>query len=273
MGNSVWSRSDQGGLIHGGWKHQGLKSTVFGKTFKRISFTNLKLSIFRFQSRWWILRRDLKPIVTRCLTHRCFTSHLTALTPCCCCCRTIWQNWRMPFLPIMLPNGWNGWSTGVENADSIANSWLLMWRLAPVRHLMVVSVPYLFPRKYSVSIPKFSIKTSYSLKNVLTEMGMVDMFGDRADLSGIAEGQRLAVSEVKMENRNNSNNEHRFLSDNWLCLVFLVGCPSSYPGCWWGWSHCRSCYRHHNNALLLLLCSSPEVQSSLHGYYHWPQHR
>ncbi|TWW52985.1 Alpha-1-antiproteinase Alpha-1-antitrypsin [Takifugu flavidus] len=51
-------------------------------------------------------------------------------------------------------------------------------------------------RKYSVYIPKFSIKTSYSLKTVLTEMGMVDMFGDRADLSGIAEGQQLAVSEV-----------------------------------------------------------------------------
>uniref|UniRef100_A0A674P2C9 Thyroxine-binding globulin n=1 Tax=Takifugu rubripes TaxID=31033 RepID=A0A674P2C9_TAKRU len=50
--------------------------------------------------------------------------------------------------------------------------------------------------KYSVYIPKFSIKTSYSLKTVLTEMGMVDMFGDRADLSGIAEGQQLAVSEV-----------------------------------------------------------------------------
>uniref|UniRef100_A0A674MQX0 Thyroxine-binding globulin n=1 Tax=Takifugu rubripes TaxID=31033 RepID=A0A674MQX0_TAKRU len=50
--------------------------------------------------------------------------------------------------------------------------------------------------KYSVYIPKFSIKTSYSLKTVLTEMGMVDMFGDRADLSGIIEGQQLAVSEV-----------------------------------------------------------------------------
>ncbi|TWW53068.1 Serine protease inhibitor A3M [Takifugu flavidus] len=50
--------------------------------------------------------------------------------------------------------------------------------------------------KYSVYIPKFSIKASYSLKTVLTEMGMVDMFGDRADLSGIAGGQQLAVSEV-----------------------------------------------------------------------------
>lgn len=90
-----------------------------------------------------------------------------------------------------------------------------MWRLAPVRHLMLVSVPYLFPRKYSVYVPKFSIQTSSSLKSVLTEMGMGDMFGDRADLGGIAEGQQLAVSEVKMENRNNiNNNEHRFLSDH-----------------------------------------------------------
>ncbi|XP_051277318.1 alpha-1-antitrypsin-like protein CM55-MS [Dicentrarchus labrax] len=52
------------------------------------------------------------------------------------------------------------------------------------------------PRTYDVFVPKFSIKSSYKLNNVLTEMGMTDMFGDRADLSGIAEGQKLAVSEV-----------------------------------------------------------------------------
>ncbi|XP_070821078.1 alpha-1-antitrypsin-like protein CM55-MS [Chaetodon trifascialis] len=51
-------------------------------------------------------------------------------------------------------------------------------------------------RTYDVYIPKFSIKSSYSLANMLSEMGMSDMFGDRADLSGIAEGQKLAVSEV-----------------------------------------------------------------------------
>ncbi|XP_070760325.1 serpin A3-5-like [Enoplosus armatus] len=51
-------------------------------------------------------------------------------------------------------------------------------------------------RTYDVYIPKFSIKTSYSLTDVLTEMGMTDMFGDRADLSGISEGQKLVVSEV-----------------------------------------------------------------------------
>uniref|UniRef100_A0A674MWK0 Thyroxine-binding globulin n=1 Tax=Takifugu rubripes TaxID=31033 RepID=A0A674MWK0_TAKRU len=59
-----------------------------------------------------------------------------------------------------------------------------------------ISAAHVTKWKYSVYIPKFSIKTSYSLKTVLTEMGMVDMFGDRADLSGIAEGQQLAVSEV-----------------------------------------------------------------------------
>ncbi|XP_075895068.1 serpin A3-5-like [Nelusetta ayraudi] len=48
---------------------------------------------------------------------------------------------------------------------------------------------------YEVYIPKFSIKTSYSLKEVLEGMGMTDMFGDRANLTGIAEG-KLAVSEV-----------------------------------------------------------------------------
>ncbi|KAM8865061.1 alpha-1-antitrypsin-like protein CM55-MS isoform 1-T2 [Synchiropus picturatus] len=50
-------------------------------------------------------------------------------------------------------------------------------------------------RRYDVYLPKFSIKTSYSLKDVLADMGMTDMFGDRADLSGISAG-KLAVSEV-----------------------------------------------------------------------------
>lgn len=51
-------------------------------------------------------------------------------------------------------------------------------------------------RTYDVYIPKFSIKTSYKLNDVLTEMGMTDMFGDRANLTGISEGQKLAVSDV-----------------------------------------------------------------------------
>ncbi|XP_045891143.1 serpin A3-5-like isoform X1 [Micropterus dolomieu] len=51
-------------------------------------------------------------------------------------------------------------------------------------------------KKYNIYIPKFSIKASFTLNDVLTEMGMTDMFGDRADLSGISEAQNLVVSEV-----------------------------------------------------------------------------
>ncbi|XP_056233247.1 serine protease inhibitor 2.1-like isoform X2 [Seriola aureovittata] len=51
-------------------------------------------------------------------------------------------------------------------------------------------------RTYDIFVPKFSIKNSYKLNDVLNQMGMTDMFGDRANLSGISEGQKLAVSEV-----------------------------------------------------------------------------
>lgn len=62
---------------------------------------------------------------------------------------------------------------------------------------------YLLPRNYGVYVPKFSIKTSSSLKDVLTQMGMADMFSDRADLTGISEGQKLLVSEVRRHDVNN----------------------------------------------------------------------
>ena len=39
---------------------------------------------------------------------------------------------------------------------------------------------------------------SHSLKNVLSEMGMQDMFGSAADFSGISD-LRLSVSEVRIE--------------------------------------------------------------------------
>ncbi|XP_029999567.1 alpha-1-antitrypsin-like protein CM55-MS [Sphaeramia orbicularis] len=53
-----------------------------------------------------------------------------------------------------------------------------------------------FSREINIFIPKFSIKTSYSLKDMLSQMGMTDMFSDQADLSGISEEQNLVVSEV-----------------------------------------------------------------------------
>ncbi|KAF1389797.1 hypothetical protein PFLUV_G00077260 [Perca fluviatilis] len=52
------------------------------------------------------------------------------------------------------------------------------------------------PRRLDVYIPKFSIKSSYNLNDVLSETGMTDMFGGRANLRGISEEQGLAVSDV-----------------------------------------------------------------------------
>uniref|UniRef100_A0A3Q2ZM58 Thyroxine-binding globulin n=1 Tax=Kryptolebias marmoratus TaxID=37003 RepID=A0A3Q2ZM58_KRYMA len=52
------------------------------------------------------------------------------------------------------------------------------------------------PRELNIYVPKFSIKTSYTLNDMLKEMGMTDMFGDRANLTGISEGQKLTVSGV-----------------------------------------------------------------------------
>ncbi|XP_032364772.1 serpin A3-5 [Etheostoma spectabile] len=52
------------------------------------------------------------------------------------------------------------------------------------------------PRRQNVYIPKFSIKTSYNLNDVLSEMGMTDMFSDRANFRGISAEQGLSVSDV-----------------------------------------------------------------------------
>lgn len=51
-------------------------------------------------------------------------------------------------------------------------------------------------RTHKVFIPKFSIKTSYSMKDVLAQMGMTDMFRSNADLSGISDATNMVVSEV-----------------------------------------------------------------------------
>ncbi|XP_064152912.1 alpha-1-antitrypsin-like [Anguilla rostrata] len=51
-------------------------------------------------------------------------------------------------------------------------------------------------RKYIVHVPKLSLKTSYQLKAILSEMEITDIFEDTADLTGISEQGNLVVSKV-----------------------------------------------------------------------------
>lgn len=133
----------------------------------------------------------------------------------------------------------------------------------PFNHCMFV---YSF-RTYNLYVPKFSIKNSYSLNDVLTGMGMTDMFGDRADLSGILEGQKLAVSEVRITYCIAHTHFILYIPSS-LCLRFSVGCAPGYFGCRRGWSHCCSChwYRHHASLLPPRPCL--EIQSSIYGHHH-----
>jgi serpin B len=50
------------------------------------------------------------------------------------------------------------------------------------------------PATVDVTLPKFKLETSLELKTVLSSLGMVDIFSDNADLSGM--GKELYVSEV-----------------------------------------------------------------------------
>ena len=228
--------------------------------------------------------------MTRPLTHQSSTCPSTAPTPCCCCCLTTWQHWRVQFVQVMSPNGWNGWRPGWENLISSFYYFILLLLVSNMdtinsTHQISQSLyVWLFPifsfrtyEVYDVYIPKFSIKTSYKLNDVLTEMGMTDMFGDRANLTGISEGQKLAVSEVRT-GREYNYFPHISLpifhpSFTSLCLHYTVGCAPSYPGCWWGRSHRCSCNRHRHHSYVLPSSPCPEVQSSIYGRHHWTQHR
>ncbi|XP_015205558.1 alpha-1-antitrypsin homolog [Lepisosteus oculatus] len=53
----------------------------------------------------------------------------------------------------------------------------------------------LFRSSLDVEMPKYSVSASYSLKEILIEMGIVNVFGQHADLSGISEVP-LKVSKV-----------------------------------------------------------------------------
>uniref|UniRef100_A0A6J0V192 Plasma serine protease inhibitor-like n=1 Tax=Pogona vitticeps TaxID=103695 RepID=A0A6J0V192_9SAUR len=50
--------------------------------------------------------------------------------------------------------------------------------------------------KLALSLPKFSLSTSYDVKKILNKLGVTDVFTDRADLSGITGARNLRVSKT-----------------------------------------------------------------------------
>ncbi|XP_031165525.1 alpha-1-antitrypsin homolog [Sander lucioperca] len=143
----------------------------------------------------------------------------------------------------------------LENA--ISPNHVTKWLKAMVTH-----------RRYNVYIPKFSIKASYTLNDVLSEMGMTDMFGDRANLRGISEEQRLAVSDVSKQSIFFML-FHTFQSSVVsLSLRCTAGWAQKYAGCGRDRSHCcgHQTHRHHTDICPPGPCV--EVQSSIHGHHH-----
>lgn len=51
-------------------------------------------------------------------------------------------------------------------------------------------------RSVNVYIPKFTVSETYDLKDMLYKMGIVDLFTDKADLSGITGQPQHRISQV-----------------------------------------------------------------------------
>lgn len=58
-------------------------------------------------------------------------------------------------------------------------------------------------------IPKFSISGTYDVKRIVKQVGMIDLFTEQADLSGITEEPGLMVSKVS---------QHVKTIDHRICL-------------------------------------------------------
>lgn len=54
-----------------------------------------------------------------------------------------------------------------------------------------------FYRKLRLHLPKFSVSGSYSLDELLPQLGIRDLFSQRANLSGITAQENLLVSKVR----------------------------------------------------------------------------
>lgn len=66
-----------------------------------------------------------------------------------------------------------------------------------------------FYRKIHLHIPKLCISGTYDVKSIVKQVGMIDLFTEQADLSGITEEPGLMVAKVS---------RHMKHSDHRICL-------------------------------------------------------
>uniref|UniRef100_A0A8C4KAJ1 Alpha-1-antitrypsin-like n=1 Tax=Dromaius novaehollandiae TaxID=8790 RepID=A0A8C4KAJ1_DRONO len=79
-------------------------------------------------------------------------------------------------------------------------------------------------REIQLHLPKFSISGSYDVKNLLKKMGVMEVFSDQADLSGMTENTLLKVSKVSMQTES-----HHEISLPLLHTDFLIFPNSLIP--------------------------------------------
>ncbi|NXI20144.1 SPB9 protein, partial [Irena cyanogastra] len=89
---------------------------------------------------------------------------------------------------ILLPDAIQDGSTGLERLEKELTCEKLMGWISP---------EIMKSTHVRVSLPRFKLEEDYSLKQVLSSMGMPDAFElGKADFSGISSGNQLVISEV-----------------------------------------------------------------------------